>query len=295
VGAAVERVVAAKLWLAASFDASLSGGAGELLRDFFWQQEALAIGHTSRVDVERLLRYRFFFGASRDAQLLAPGWRAAYEADQAAHIRALLAGAPDALNTTKLDAIYLWKSAGHIGRYQGVTLTMMPAPMLLATPALVELAVTLPWQLRRHARFERALLMRLNPSLAAMPTWYGGSALPLSLRRPGDLARYGVGAARKVIRKLGEVTLPAVLRRDATVRRDAPSDLALVAELSRAGWLDIESLHTRELYEADALRRLLRQIRDGDLHHLGSLHALITAEWLARITAEPTRTASATG
>lgn len=284
-GAAVERVVEAKQWLAASFDASLSGGAGELLRDFFWQQEMLTIGRTARVDVERLLRYRFFFGASRDAGLLPPGWRAAYEADQAAQIRALLAPAPDALNTAKLDAIYLWKSAGHIGRYQGVTLALMAAPMLLATPALVELALALPWQLRRHGQFERALLTRLHPQLAALPTWYGGSARPLGLRRPGDLARYAVGAARKGLRKLGEVTLPARLRRDATVRRDAPADRALVGALARERWLDADTLRTRELYDGDALRRLLQQIRGGDLYHLGSLHAVITAEWLARITA----------
>lgn len=287
-GQALDGTVEAKLALAPYFDAALSGGGGELLRDFFWTQEFLARGRTTKLDIQRLLRYRFLFSHPGDPGLLTPGWRQAWLDDQAERMSDLVQLAPDALNTAKLDAIYLWKSSGHIGRYQGASFPLIVSPMPLATAALVELSLALPYGMRLHSRFVRQLITRLHPRLAAMATSYGGSAQPLSPRRPGDLLRYGSGAVQKLVRKLGQVTVGHPLLPDPTARPPDPrAEPGLVAALERSGWLDRDNLRTRWLYRDEGLTRLLSAARDGTLRDFGPLHALISVEWLARLCAQP--------
>jgi hypothetical protein len=285
-GAALDRTIDAKLSLAPHFDAALSGGGGELLRDFFWQQEFVWRGRTTRLDVARLLRYRFFFAPARDVGLFDERWQRAYVDEQARQVAGIVALAPEALNTAKLDAIYVWKSSGHIGRYQGAAFPLIASPMPLATSALLAYASSLPWRLRVHSLLARALITRLHPRLAAMPTCYGGSARPLSLARAGDLARYGGGAARKLVRKLGQVTLGRSLLGDTTSRPDDPRwERDFVRVLECEGFLDAGNLRTRDLYRSDGLERLLGEVRRGELGNVRALHALVSAEWLARIVA----------
>jgi asparagine synthase (glutamine-hydrolysing) len=287
-GRAIDRTIDAKLGLRTRFDASISGGMGEMLRDFLWHQEFLATGRTSKVDIDRLQRYRFFFAPVADAGLFESNWQRSYIDDQGQRIAELFALAPGALNTQKLDATYIWRCSGHFGRYQGAVFPLMVSVMPLATSDLVDFAMSLPWHFRVHSQLARAMIMRMSPELAAMPTYYGGSARPFSLRRPLDLLQYGSGSLLKLVNKFSQVAVKRPIFPDPTLRPPDPRwERGLVTLLEREGFLDAENLRTRELYRADPLRRLLASFRHGDLTQVGQLHALVSVEWLARVADDP--------
>ena len=286
-GWVMDRTVDAKLALKAAFDCSVSGGAGEMLRDFFWTHEMLAIGRT-KLDIKRLLKYRFFFNPVPELGLFEASWQSAFQAEQELRIRALAALSPDAPNTGKLDAIYLWKNSGHFGRFQGALHPLIVSVMPLSVPRLVELGLSVPWRFRMHSLLIRHMIDRLSHRLAAMPTCYGGSAQPFSLRRPQDLASYGTSLAQKLIRKLGQVTLHHPILPDSTARPQNPRwETDFISVLNNEGFLDIDRLRTAPLYRADGLRSFLTGYAEGAPRHLPQLHALVSAEWLARIVADP--------
>jgi asparagine synthase (glutamine-hydrolysing) len=283
-GHAVDGTLFAKLGLAPDFDASLTGGGGELYREFFWQQEYLRIGRTPVLDVGRLLRYRFFPSVSPETSLFRADWRAHYVADQTDVIRSIVAMAPDALNTAKLDAVYMWKSSGHVGRYAGAMWPLVAAPAPLATARLVEYAIALPWRYRMAGRLVRQMITRMHPALAALPTSYGGSAEPIRLTRPDQVLPYVASSAARLVRKLGQVTIRHPIIPNPTVRVAEPAwERDLVATLGAERFLDPEHLRTASLYDPDGLGRFLARAHAGDVTAFSQLSAIVSIEILCRL------------
>ncbi len=287
-GEAMDRAVAAKLALRDSFACSASGGGAELLRGFLWSQEFLRIGRSKTVDVDRLLSCHFFMGSEPGWAPFKPGWLAAYRADQEARIRQHCDMQPDALNTAKLDAVYLWKSSGHCGRYQGALHPLIVSVVPLLSPGLAEFGLSVPWRYRVYGSVLRHMIHRMSPRLAAFPTWYGSSARPFSLRRPRDIAGYGATMAQKLIRKVGQATIRRPIFKNPTAPPADPKwELDFASTLRREGLLDVENLRTAHLYQPDKLRRLLQACREEPLRHMRPLYALASAEYLARTAADP--------
>jgi hypothetical protein len=284
-GHAIDSTILCKLFLRDLFDASIAGAGGELYRDFFWQQEFLKIGRTSFLDISRLLRYRFFGSSRPEMSLFRNDWRADYTANQTRIAQQLTDLAPDALNTAKLDAIYIWKQSGHAGRYGGATFPLLPAPLPLGTAELIEYAIALPWQFRMHGRLVREMITRLHPSVATIPTWYGGSAEPLSLIRPRQYISYLMGSTMKLIRKFGQLTIKHPIFPDPTTRRVPPNwDRDFVEVLEQEGLLNIDNLCSSSLYDEDGLRRFVSRVRADDFSAFDQLYAIISVELLCRLS-----------
>src|SRR5436309_1164664 len=283
-GHAIDGTLYAKRRLAGRFAASLTGGGGELYREFFWQQEYLRIGRTSALDVPRLLRYRFFPAVRPNLGLFHADWRADYVADQVRTAAAIAGLAPDALNTQKLDAIYLWKSSGHVGRYAGAVWPLLASPAPLATAELLEWAAAVPWRFRLAGRLVRHMITRMHPTLAALPTCYGGSAEPIRLTRPAHVTRYAVGAGARLVRKLGLMTVRHPIFTNPTARPPEPAwNRDLVTRFDAEGLLDVERLRSASLYAPDGLSAFLAAARGPDFTDFNQLYAIVTIETLCRL------------
>ena len=263
---------------------SITGGGGELYRDFFWQQEFFNIGRTSALSIPRLIKYRFDFGATHEKSLFRKDWYPEFLAGEIATIKQITDLAPDALNTAKLDAIYLWKSGGHIGRY---TATVMPVTFVLSplmTQELIEYTVSVPWQYRIHGRLIRGLITRMSPELAKLPTWYGTSAEPLSILQPLQLLKYSAVAAQKLIRKIGQVTIGRNIFRDpTTMKYDPTPDIELTRVMQDEGLLKADNLVSAGLYDPKSLTDFLTSTQQSDFTHHKQLQTLVSVELLCRM------------
>jgi len=277
-GGVHDKLVRTKYHLKKMFDVSIGGGGGELFRDFIWQQEFLKIGRTSTLDIPRLIRYRFFLRPPADMSIFHGDWRSEYVADQVQTMERIVAAAPDALNTAKLDAIYLWKYAGSVGRAVGAlypVITTLHPPM---TAALIEYALTVPWKFRIRSQLARQIITRAYPELAAMPTCYGSNAKPLSIRRPLQYFPHAVTAGKKLIRKFVHVAFGRTVFQpiQEPARPEWRRDLVSVLESERL--LNPDNLRSAELYQADGLRRFLVSARAEDFSAFSQLSALLSVE-----------------
>jgi len=283
-GSAIDGTIRVKLAMSDLVDAALSGGGGELYRDFFWQQEFFKIGKTSYLDLSRVFRYRFFFSAGPSMSLFREDWLADYVSDQIHTAEQIVDMEPAALNTAKLDALYLWKCSGHFARYSGAIYPLVASPLVLLSRDLFEFLVALPWQYRCRGRLVRQIITRAHPKLAAMPTWYGGSAEPMRFTRPLNYLPYALGAFKKLVRKFGQLTIRHPIFPDPCQCKPNPSaNMEFVALLDSEGFLDIDNLRTADLYEADGLRTFLSRARDADFQDFNLLYAFVTVELLCRM------------
>src|SRR5437763_316608 len=211
-------------------------------------------------------------------------WRADYVADQVRTAAAIAGLAPDALNTQKLDAIYLWKSSGHVGRYAGAVWPLLASPAPLATAELLEWAAAVPWRFRLAGRLVRHMITRMHPTLAALPTCYGGSAEPIRLTRPAHVTRYAVGAGARLVRKLGLMTVRHPIFTNPTARPPEPAwNRDLVTRFDAEGLLDVERLRSASLYAPDGLSAFLAAARGPDFTDFNQLYAIVTIETLCRL------------
>lgn len=283
-GNRIDRVIPVKKGIRDTGGVAVSGGGGELYREFFWQQEFLRIGRTSALDLRRLIRYRFDFSGDFDSPLFEKGWYPDYLASEVATLQAIIDMAPGALNTAKLDAIYVWKSAAHVGRYAAATNPIVLTLAPLMTQTLAEYTLAMPWRFRMNGRLVRGLISRLSPELAKVPTWYGSSAEPLSVRRPVQLAKYGVNAAQKLARKLGQVTLRrSIFKNPILQKADHSADCALTEQLRREGMLDAKNLISAPLYDAAGLAKFLQDAQKPDFARFAHLQVLASIELVCRI------------
>jgi hypothetical protein len=283
-GSAIDGTIRVKLALCDLFDAALCGGGGEIYRDFFWQQEFLKIGTTSNVDLLRLFRYRFFFSGSPKMSLFRKDWRADYINDQTRTAQQIVDMGPEAMNTAKLDALYLWKCSGSFASYAGAINPLIASTFPLLSRDLFEYSAALPWRYRIRGRLVRQMIVLAHPELAAMPTWHGGSAEPMRITRPCNYLPYAAGLFKKLVRKFGQVTIKRPIFRLPCERKQNPLvNKDFVSVLDREGFLDIENLRTAELYDADGLREFLSAARKCDFLDFKQLYVVVTIELLSRM------------
>jgi hypothetical protein len=282
-GHRIDRTLRGKRILARRHDVSVTGGLGEILRDFFWWQEGPTLGRTTNVNVSRLLRTRFVLYANPDVSLFRHDWRADHLASVASRAHAIAELAPEALNTAKLDALYLWKNAGHVGRYLGATASTLPTFSPLATRDLLEFATALPIRYRRRGRIMRHMIQRAAPELAALPTWYGGSAEPFSLRRPHHIVSYLANLGFKYTRRLLQIAARREVIKNRMILRDDPGwNRPFVASLHEAGLLDGRAWRTRGMYAGHRLDAVLGEATRPGFRNFGRLYNLVSLEALCR-------------
>jgi hypothetical protein len=284
-GSAIDGTIRDKLALSDLFDAAVSGCGGELYRDFFWQQEFFKVGKTSELDLSRVFHYRFLFSGRPRMSLFRKNWLADYIDDQMQTAQRVVDLEPDALNTAKLDALYLWKCSGSFARYSGAICPIIASPLPLLSPSLFEYSVSVPWRYRVRGRLIRQIITRAHPELAKMPTWYGGSAEPMRITRPQNYLPYAATTFKKLVRKIAQVTIRhPIFRQPCERKRNPLVNKDFVSVLGREGFLNIENLRTAQLYDGDGLREFLSRAHEVDFRDFSQLYVVVTVELLSRMS-----------
>jgi hypothetical protein len=271
-----------KTELARTFDLSVTGGMGEILRDFFWRQQLTGLGRPE-LDVERVFRYRFSSRFSNPpVGLFDQGAIGEYMADEiAAATRVANEGGNETPNTAKLDAMYIWKSSGHVGRYLGSSNHAIASIAPIGTRPVLEFALSVPFRYRLRGNLIRNMIDARSAEIAALPTEFGGSARPFSPLRPGLYLRHGLDFLSRGIRKTRDLaTQRGILPRPhASITRDAE---AFGLSMRDQGYLDPSNLSSAWLYRAEGLEHLLAAARRGEVVDSTSLYALASVELVCR-------------
>jgi len=283
-GHAIDRTIRAKEILRESYDAAIGGAGGEFFRDYLWQQEPTTTGKTSEVNVRRLVRLMFTAHSHPDMNLFRSDWRGQYNEDQIRRVREIIDVEPDALNTAKLDAVFLWRGNGHNGRYGGAIFPVIAAPFPLLTAKITEHGFSIPWRFKLKTNFERHLITRAHPDLASVPTWYGGAARPITLRHPLQYAQFHFNLATKMYRKIGRLLTKSASFAAPTARHTlAAWDTDFVKILGGEGFLDAGNLVTRDLYNTEYLAVFLKQANREGFKSFGQLYTIVSIELVCRL------------
>jgi hypothetical protein len=268
-----------KTELARTFDLSITGGMGEIVRDFFWIQELTGLGQP-KLDVERVFRYRFSSRFSDPpADLFDEDAIGGYIADEiAAAARVANQGGEETPNTAKLDALYIWKNSGHIGRYLGSSNSALTNIAPIGTRPVLEFALSVPFRYRLRGNLTRNMIWARSPKLAALPAEAGGSARPFTPLRPDLYVRHGVGFLSRGICKARVLAI----QRGLLPRPPGSITQAFRLYLQDQGYLDPSQLRSAWLYRADGLDRFLSAARRGEIPERASLYALASVELVCR-------------
>jgi hypothetical protein len=271
-----------KTELARTFDLSVTGGMGEILRDFFWRQQLTGLGQPE-LDVERVFRYRFSSRFSDPpAGLFEEDAVGQFIADEiAAATRVANEGGMDTPNTAKLDAMYIWKMSGHVGRYLGSSNAALTNVAPIGTRPVLEFALSVPFRYRLRGNLIRNMIATGSPELAALSTDTGGSARPYSPVHPELYLRHGLDFLSRGIRKTRQLAIRRGIlpRPRVSVTQDTE---AFRLHMRDEGYLDPSELSSAWLYRAEGLERFLAAARRGDIPAPAALYALASVELVCR-------------
>jgi len=153
---------------------------GELLRDFFWSQEMLSLGRTSKVNYDSLLAYRLYASPSREISILGQDIPSI-----AMHDEVLLEPyhqidreGGELPNPYKLDVMYLHKlcySAG-VGLSWLTGLQHIRCPLL--SWEIISIALSLPWHWKTNRQMTLRLINQMSPLLSQIPNDAGAPMVP---------------------------------------------------------------------------------------------------------------------
>lgn len=173
-----------------SFDRLVGSLGGELFRDFFWRHEFLNMGRTSRVNFDALLKYRLYASTDVDVARVSGGQltRRDHDISLLSPYKIMSSKAPDVKNIYKLDVIYLHKLMSKSYCWILSDLRKMILPFL--SHEVTGVSLTTPWQFRVHRKLVTAVVEKMNPDLATIPTDKGAPMRPLRFSTLGPYARY---------------------------------------------------------------------------------------------------------
>jgi hypothetical protein len=270
-------------------DASVvvTGGGGEHASARPWVQELWRAGRSREVDFSKLLDMRYLHPL--DLSMLADDPGPAVEAymRQVLGERArLFATQP---NTTKLDAIYAYKSTGHFGAYRSASEALLRQEIPFYFRDFFSACFSADYRWRNGHRLQRGMIDRASPQTAPVPTTLGGPAQPLRLTNAYRFAPYYTRATRVLARKLREGLRPPPAPGPAadTWARRAP----IVQRLREHGVLDPRELRSAELYDRPGLTAFFVRAEQPGFSEWKLLGRVATLE-LALRAAEATSSAS---
>lgn len=264
-----------------SFDVSVNGTAGELIRGYWWNLLFPRIGARSGIDSEYIAQKCFIDDPSTDS-LLASSYPTPLATHFAGVIERTCQPLAGARNTTLLDSLYLsmlmqrWQ-----GRLASATNRVWPAlsPMLFREP--VEIALHASVALRLNSRMARRLLARFDAQLAGLPTADGGPALPINLRTLPRFAPLGSQLAARLGQRVKRSLSKKIKRRNtSTAVKQAPLDILRLEEVADA--LNPEAMRTADLYQQPALQTVCSAIFNGQQPE-PRIGRVLTLEQVARL------------
>ena len=167
---------------------------GELLRGFWWGQEALSLGVTSRVNYGALFDYRIrpsSAALTNDSMSPWPSIQRHNEVLMEPYHEIGRAGG-ERLNTYKLDTILQYRLSYSAGNSHSWLAGVRSIRLPFLSWEFTRVALSLPWRLRRNRDLSLHVIRRLNPSLSDLPNDTGAPMTPLGLSSAPAYARMGI-------------------------------------------------------------------------------------------------------
>jgi hypothetical protein len=180
----------------------LNGVGGDHFRSHAWRQEFFLEGRSSRVNWDNLLDMRLIH--SMDTSVFARDPTADVRDHIQQRMRTWAAPYSSELNTVQLDVMHAYKQTGHAGAYCSADGGYLQAHLPYYLKPVFSAAFSTNFKLRNHHRLMRAMIHRLNPAVARLPTDSGGPAGPWRWRNVHRFAPYYAQLGRRAINKIGE-------------------------------------------------------------------------------------------
>ncbi|NJN92864.1 MAG: hypothetical protein HC875_01605, partial [Anaerolineales bacterium] len=283
----LSRILYEQTLKAEQYPVSLWGYGGETYRGYYWKQEFLNAGKTSKVDYDSLLAYRII---ATDYPILAgyTTWLKTTREQLKTRLMAVGEQQTDWPNTVKLDVISKFLEINS----SGATISAVMGAQRIITPLDFKeglncgLSVNYKW--RTQGRLFRLILERLNRPLADMETADGGPAAPLRLTNVHKFAPYWLNMGEKLLwgvsRKIAGRSLWR--KRDAGPMGTAyPLNRWLretLAGLEDENWLIPAKMYSAALYDPERLQTLLTQAQSDNFRYEGLLSRILTIEMALR-------------
>jgi hypothetical protein len=272
--------VAEVLWLherkSQTHTTLLAGGGGTVFRGHAWRQEFFAAGRSTQVNYDRLIRMAYL-GTAYASLMADPSAR--QETD---YLRALLTARAQpyagALNTIQLDALLAYKCTAWEGMFGSAAEAYLQFEMPFFFKDAYTVAFSTCYRYRNHHQFVRAIVERIDPRLAALPTSTGG---PAQLMRPSNAYRFAPYYGKIARATLNKVSLR--VREGGLFPRkveDDPRTMAGRTAVFRRLRLTADGMESASLYNRAALEALLQRADAPEFASGAMLDRIITAELL---------------
>jgi hypothetical protein len=241
--------------LAEQFGLHAAGVGGEFIRYHPWGQEFFGVGRRRDANVANLLDYRMLHDGPPPRDLFEVDWYPRFRNELYGRVEGVCRELPGSFTTQQLDAVHAWKQTGHSSLYQSAQFNWLPATMPSMGAGFVTVGMMTPWRHRVTARLTRRVIHTLCPRAAAVETYYGGTAGPVT---PSNLHLH----AKQSIKRMGHMAqkLDRVLLHGALTGRKVPPNAVIPKP-----WITDEvrtllspgTMHSRGLYAHHGLARLL--------------------------------------
>jgi hypothetical protein len=160
---------------------------GELFRNWIWQPELFRMGQTTSVNFGALMHHRIRRDRNADVPRLSSGCLTTQDHDRylLEPYKRLAALYPDALNTSKLELMYIQQLQNRIMWWPVISHVSVGMPYLWCD--VTDVSLRLPWWHKATRRLVTSIVERLAPAIADVPTDRGAPFKPL---RSSTLSSY---------------------------------------------------------------------------------------------------------
>ncbi len=255
--------------------AVLNGGGGEHFWSCAWQHEYGRSHRTGRADLETWVRLRML-RRPEPSTVFAHNPRAEVIADLRARMERVIEPYLDEPHTVQTDVLYKYKLTGHFGAYATAAAAHVDLMMPFYSRASYNTVISINPRHRFGKQFYRRMIERLDPRVAAIPTSQGGPARPRRLTNIHEFLPYYAGVSERALNKGAQLALRRSFRRPPA----AGDELAAAVRGTTVNFVgtDVDSWHSRALYNHDALVGLLARASRTDFTDSVLLGKILTAE-----------------
>lgn len=256
----------------------LAGTGGELTRAHSWSHEFWNIGRVRPPHIDRMLRYRLFQLGRTPVGLYRRDWWPDFVSHYAARARNFFEYPDNTLNTQRLEALSFWRKSA-VFSFQSAMYGFIPmaSPMCVAT--VCDVALAIPWQYKLNARLARAVIHRLSPELAALPTAYGSTAGPLRLSNLHLETKQAFKHAHHLASKVDRTIAGGIMTRVFGTGRWRYPNPYIPADLLPL--LTPDAMFSKDLYDPAGLAAFLNR-SDTSWRHRVHLSSILNIEMLFR-------------